>query len=173
MNYNPFEKTALRRKELSKPMRELIDRNLLTGTILDMGCGHGNDVKTLLAKGWDIVGYDKYNMEFNRDELLNKRYDVVTCNYMFNVIPDLKEHNDMVKKLRSLSDNVYIAVRTDTKAIKDTWRWDSESMGYWTPRNSFQRFYDDYGEVEEWFGDVEYIIDNSSMKLFKLREKQQ
>lgn len=168
MQYNPFKKTALRRKELSKPMRELFSLGLLKGNILDVGCGYGFDVKKLSELGLDIVGYDKYNVEFNDTKVVHKRYDVVTCNYMFNVIPDLEEHRKMVELLRSLSDNVYIAVRTDVKAIKSTWKWDSDAWGYWTPRKSFQRFYDDYGEINEWFGDVEYIIDDNSMKLFKL-----
>lgn len=170
MQYNPFEKTALRRKELSKPMRELFKRNLLTGKIIDFACGHGFDVQKLSELGLDIVGYDKYNAEFKDGELLQHRYDVVTCNYMFNVIPDLEEHSKTLELLRSLSDNVYIAVRTDTKAIKDTWKWDMKSMGYWTPRGSFQRFYDDYGLMDDVFGELEYIIDDASMKLFKLKE---
>lgn len=170
MQYNPFEKTALRRKEFSRPMRELFKRDLLTGKVLDFACGYGFDVKKLSELGLDIVGYDRYNVVFSDTQMLHKRYDVVTCNYMFNVIPDLEEHSKMIELLRSLSDNVYIAVRTDTKAIKSTWKWDRESWGYWTPRGSFQRFYDDYGEIQEWFGDVEYIIDDYSMKLFKLKE---
>lgn len=170
MQYNPFEKTALRRKELSKPMRELFKRDLLTGKVLDFACGHGFDVKKLSELGLDIVGYDRYNVAFSDTQTLHKRYDVVTCNYMFNVIPDLEEHSKMIDLLRSLSDNVYITVRTDVKAIKETWRWDNVSKGYWTTRGSFQRFYDDYGDMQEWFGDVEYIIDDYSMKLFKLKE---
>lgn len=73
----------------------------------------------------------------------------------------------MCSMLLSLYNNVYIAVRSDCKAVKDTWQYDSINKGYITPKNTFQRFYDE-NLITELFGDVEYVVNNSSLKLFRV-----
>lgn len=169
--YNPF-KTAIKRRELSKPMTILLTKNLLHGKILDFGCGYGIDVKILSVHpfNYNIQGYDKHSPEFSKNyALMNDNYDIITCNYMFNVIPNLETHRIILDTLRSMCKVAYIAVRTDTKAIKDNWKWDNKAQGYWTTTGTFQRFYDDYGLMDELFGEVEYIADNNSMKLFKIK----
>lgn len=169
--YNPF-RTAIKRRELSKPMTILLTKELLHGKILDFGCGHGIDVKLLSSPplNYNIRGYDAYSPEYkNNIHLLEERYDIITCHYMFNVIPDLETHRKVLDTLRSMCKVAYIAVRTDTKAIKENWKWDSKAQGYWNTTGTFQRFYDDYGLMDELFGEVEYIVDNNSMKLFKIK----
>ena len=138
--YNPFEKTALNRASISVPTRNLINNNLLYGKILDYGCGYGYDYLYLLNLGLDISGYDKYNVVFNHNYLLGTHYDVVYANYVFNTIPTLREHKDVVNQLRSIGDNVYITLRNDTRAIKDNWEYIKEDDVYWTGR-SYQRYY--------------------------------
>ena len=168
-NYNPFIKTAIVRKGTSKPMRILREKGLLKGKILDYGCGHGEDTNILkMDYGINIVGYDKFNDTYNSEELLNKKYDIATCNYVLNVIPDLDEHKDVIELLRQLSDNVYICVRSDIKAIRENWVYNEQQLGYWTTNNSFQRFYN-ADMIEKLFGEVEYISNNSSFKLFKIK----
>ena len=106
--YNPF-KTAISRNCLSVPMRELVNLNIfnLTDKCIDIGCGKGQDVIFLRYLGVNIIGYDKYNPKFNDDKLLDNIYDLVTCNYVFNVI-DLEEHKRLLNKINKLSDNVFI-----------------------------------------------------------------
>lgn len=171
--YNPFKKTALQRKTLSKPMRILLENKYFikpVNSILDYGCGHGTDVKILNEKYFlDIYGYDKYNPKFDFNFVLEKEYDVVTCNYVFNVIPSPTEHKLTLNLLKSLGDNIYISVRADKKAVKDTWKYDDVLLGYWTPKGSFQRFYNEE-RVAELFGQVEYIHKDSSLLLFKIQK---
>lgn len=168
MNYNPF-RTAMKRQALSKPMRELKERGLLQGKILDYACGHGDDVKFLKEQGYDIIGYDYFNGKFNcLSAIVGKRYDVLTCNYMFNVIQRPCNHEAMLEIVQGLADTVYIAVRSDIKAIKPTWIHSVEDDGYWTSTGTFQRFYNE-DKVRQYFGEVEYIINDSSMKLFKIK----
>ena len=121
--YNPF-KTAISRNGLSVPMRELINLNIfnLTDKCIDIGCGKGQDVLFLQYMGINIVGYDEYNNEYKDDKLLNDKYDIVTCNYVFNVI-DLDEHKELLNKINELSDNIYITVRSDSRAIKSNWKY--------------------------------------------------
>ena len=166
--YNPFI-TALTRTSLSVPMRELINLCLfdLDSKCIDIGCGKGQDVEFLKYLGVDIVGYDRYNPSFKDDKLLDNTYDIVTCNYVFNVICDLQEHKELLNNIKKLSDNIYISVRSDNKAIKDTWEYIKENDCWRTPKNTYQRFYTEE-MINTYFGDVEYIISNGSLKLFKL-----
>lgn len=168
VGYDPYKKTALKRKTLSVPMRHLHENGLLHGKILDFGCGNGDDVAALNNYGYDIKGYDGFNPMWLDNSLLDERYDVVTCNYVMNVIPSLKEHSEVVDRLKRLGSEVYISVRTDKKAVKPNWKWVDESQGYWTPKDSFQRFYCET-MVDIFFGDVEYLINNSSLMLFRMK----
>ena len=169
--YNPFT-TALTRTSLSVPMRELMNLCLfdLDSKCIDIGCGKGQDVELLKYLGIDIVGYDRYNPNFRYDKLLESTYDTITCNYVFNVIYDLQEHKELLNKIKLLGNNIYISVRSDKKAIKDTWEYIEENDCWRTPKNTYQRFYTEE-MINTYFGQVEYIISNTSLKLFKLVNK--
>lgn len=170
--YNPFKLTAItRRGLLSKPMDKLLTTGRLRAgmTVLDIGCGKGEDVQLLRNNhNINIVGYDKFNEAYRDINLLNRRYDVVTCNYCFNVIPELHEHEELLNTISRLGREVYISVRADIKAIKDTWEYIDEYDCWKTSKGSYQRFYNEDRMVEDYFGKVEYIINDSSTKLFKL-----
>ena len=163
--YNPFKTTAIKRDSLSIPVRYLVEKNLLQGRILDYGCGRGFDVESLRNQGYNIIGYDKYNLKFKEESLLNKSYDTVMCNYVFNVIADLKEHEEVRQLLKSLTNNVYVSVRSDISSVKDTWEYDEENLGYWTPSNSFQRFYTPE-MLNSLFGRVSLLRKTSSFIIF-------
>ena len=167
--YNPFKKTALSRTSPSVPTRTLHKKGLIQGKCLDVGCGKGFNVKWLKEHGIHIEGYDKFNEEFKNEELLNDKYDTVICDYVFNVVPDLNEHKELLEKLKNIGENIYISVRSDDKAIRPTWEFIKECDCYKTPKNSYQRFYDE-GKVIEMFGEVEFIISNTSLRLFKIKK---
>ena len=103
--------TAKEREYLSYPAKILLMKNLLLGEILDFGCGYGNDVKLLKAKGVNIEGYDKHFFP----EHPNKKYDTIICFYVLNVLlPEeqatvLMELSQLIKQ----TGKVYIAVRRD------------------------------------------------------------
>lgn len=167
--YNPYIKTALKRNKLSKPMRILKERSLLNGNIIDFGCGNGDDVNILKTENCKIEGYDKFNSNFKYDYLLELQYDVVTCNYVFNTIPELDTHEETLKLIKRLGQDVYISVRSDIKAINSNWIWSDDECGWWTSKGSFQRFYDEE-LISKLFGDVEYIHSGNDFKLFKLNK---
>lgn len=165
-NYNPF-KTAIKRNGLSKPTKILKDKGLLKGSILNYGCGYNEDGIILSKEGFNIFSYDKFNLEYRDDELLNRKYDTVICNYVLNVIDDLEIHKKVLEQLKELGENIYICVRSDVKAIKPSWTYNEEQLGYWTTSNTFQRFYDEE-TVSKLFGEITYISKNNSFKLFKI-----
>src|SRR5690554_5122575 len=103
--------TAKEREYLSFPAKILFNKNLFIGDVLDFGCGFGNDVKKLKAKGFNVQGYDKYHFP----EYPSKRFDTIICFYVLNVLlPEeqatvLMELSQLVKP----TGKVYIAVRRD------------------------------------------------------------
>lgn len=166
-NYNPF-KTALTRTSLSAPTRHLFQSNLLNGKILDYGCGKGSDVAILKEMGYNAAGYDKFNPKYKNNELLKDHYDIAICNYVFNVIHSLEEHKEVLNILERIADKVYIAVRTDVKAIQDNWIYDKDNLGYWTPKGTYQRFYSD-GLIKKLFNNqAEVIKVGNGYKLLKI-----
>ena len=76
-------KTAITRKKFSKPTKWLIcNRALLAETphhCLDYGCGKGLDADFL-----EMDAYDPYYRPHGL--LLERKYNVIVCNYVINVI---------------------------------------------------------------------------------------
>ena len=147
----------------------MIDNNYISkcDKIIDFGCGRGKDTELLKTQGFNIVGYDEHNIDFQDYTILLSTYDVVICNYVFNVIPSLTDHRKLIDVLKGLSNEVYISVRKDTKAIKSNWIYKEEYLGYFTTRKTFQRFYD-IDMIDNLFGKVEVIKETSSYILIRL-----
>jgi hypothetical protein len=123
--------TAIRRKKLSAPMAWLVesgnirpwDDGYLRLDMLDYGCGHGFDADEL-----DMDGYDPNHRPWN---VPAGSYDVVTCNYVLNVLDTNEAILDTIKAVqRCLSGAgvAYVTVRAD----------DQNLNGY-TSRGTYQR----------------------------------
>lgn len=70
--------TAIKRTDLSVPVRYLLQHSLLKGRILDFGCGFGYDTDELKQRGYDITGYDYYY----RIEYPEGKFDTIFCVYL-------------------------------------------------------------------------------------------
>lgn len=126
VNKNQFtpQVTAIKRRSLSAPISWLVRRHyILPGksTILDYGCGYGQDVLWLRAwnQGKSVIGYDPYH----RDTEISMSFpfagqlffDNVLCTYVFNEI----DEQSQLELLRTLwrhtraGGYIYIAVRRD------------------------------------------------------------
>lgn len=105
-------KTAITRKRPSKPMSilETFGQFVNYHTKLDYGCGKGFDA--------DHFGMTKYDPYFFPDKPTGL-FDMITCNYVLNVIPDQAERVQVLRDIQSLlADEIsaaYIAVRRDLK----------------------------------------------------------
>ena len=73
--------TAKERNTPSLPIRMLYDRKLIQGRVLDYGCGFGQDVRFLRAKGFDAYGYDPHHAP----DLPTGTFDTIVCFYVLNV----------------------------------------------------------------------------------------
>ena len=146
--------TAISRQSMSRPMVKLQKQGYFDNKrVLDYGCGKGFDVETLKAQGFDITGYEP----FASDKYLqvpSGRFDIITNNYVLNVIENVEERKELIEKMKKMSDFVVITVRADKKSIKPTWKKFND--GYLTPKNTFQKIYDEKSLKEE-FGDVEIL----------------
>lgn len=103
--------TAIKRTDLSVPTRYLLQHNLLTGRILDFGCGYGYDTDELKRQGHDIVGYDYYY----RPDYPEGKFDTIICNYVLNVLEPYAQAEVMmnVTNLLKPQGTAFYAVRRD------------------------------------------------------------
>ena len=156
--------TAIKRTAHSVPYKEHIRAGRLDGkTVLDYGCGKGYDVTECRAKGYDVKGYDAYATGWYK--LPAGVFDVVTCNYVLNVIESPAERAEVVAHIKSLGDTAYITVRADVDAIRDSWQ--KYQDGYYTKGKTFQKIYTKESLVKE-FGAVEILTANSKYIMFKV-----
>lgn len=105
--------TAKDRVGPSFPTRLLLRAGLLTGRVLDFGCGTGTDVSFLRARGIDAIGFDPHYYPSEP----TGRYDTIICHYVVNVLlPEEQSHVLMaVSELLEPHGSAYFSVRRDIK----------------------------------------------------------
>lgn len=109
---NPYSHlTAKERDRPSLPVRILLERDLLTGEILDFGCGFGRDVQFLRSKGFSTHGYDPYYFP----ELPKQKFDTIICFYVLNVLFPQQQNEVLMEVAQRLkpTGRAYFAVRRD------------------------------------------------------------
>lgn len=105
--------TAIKRTDLSVPVRYLLEKNLLKGKILDFGCGFGYDTDELKKRGFNIVGYDYYY----RSDFPKGKFDTIICVYVLNVLEPYAQAEVLmnITNLLSPKGTAFFAVRRDIK----------------------------------------------------------
>lgn len=162
------QRTAIKRKGCSRPMKcALADKVLVPGmSLLDYGCGHGQDVEFATELGIDARGYDSY---FFPDEP-PKSADVVALIYVLNVIENPIERKAILKKAFALA-NICLVVAVQPPKAKAKGA-SAFGDGYRTTRNTFQKYYRT-GELKEFLTNTlkttPYSADTTTRYLFKDR----
>jgi DNA phosphorothioation-associated putative methyltransferase len=143
-------RTAIKRYDLSKPVKLLLERGLLQkqDTIFDYGCGHGMDIEALQSLGYTVSGWDPAF----RPNGAKSESEVVNLGYVLNVIENSQE------RIRALRDAFQFARRlmvvSTMVAGQET---DSHTRpygdGFLTKTNTFQKFYEP-GELESLIEDT-------------------
>lgn len=115
MDYTKASKlTAISRKLPSVPMRWLRKQEKLQGNMLDYGCGKGKDADYYMMERYDP---NWRTTEENIDVLLPNHYDVITCNYVLNTLPqsEMPAILNTVQRLLKNDGIAYFTVRRDIK----------------------------------------------------------
>ncbi len=97
-------KTAIRRNALSLPVKCLCRDNLVDTetTVFDYGCGHGENIDLLNAQKIPCHGWDP---AYRPDEP-HVASDVVNLGYVINVIEDLEERSQTLRRAWGLARKV-------------------------------------------------------------------
>ena len=131
-------RTAIDRNQLSQPMQILARHNYFNGnySILDYGCGKGDDMRELEAHGIDISGWDPVHCPDG--ELLNS--DLVNLGFVLNVIEERSERLETLARAWEYADKILIVsvMIAGENVIR---QFTPYKDGIITSRNTFQRYY--------------------------------
>jgi len=130
--------TAIDRYKLSVPLQNLARHGFLDGSysILDYGCGKGDDLKELQAHELDAVGWDPVYLPDGEKRLS----DVVYLGFVLNVIEDPDERKACLIKAARLSQKLLIiSVMLENQQSSEELSSYKDSV--LTKRDIFQKFY--------------------------------
>lgn len=132
-------KAALKRSELSRPVKVALEANLFSEgtTFFDYGCGNGEDVKRISELGYDSHGWDPY---YRPNEILQAA-DIVNLGYIINIIEDMVERREILMKAWKLTQQVLIV---SAQVLVDDRRRGliAYGDGMVTNPDSFQKYYE-------------------------------
>src|SRR5712692_11541582 len=89
-------RTAIKRSDISRPIRLALEHGLLNHetTFFDYGCGYGDDINRLRELGLESTGWDPI---YRRTENL-KASEIVNLGYVVNVIEDPAERAGVLRE---------------------------------------------------------------------------
>ena len=131
-------RTAIIRRDLSQPIQMLVSHRIVTEstTVLDYGCGQGDDVAALAAGGFQAFGWDPhYAPDGPRHPA-----DVVNLGFVLNVIEDRHERTE------TLMAAYGFARRALSIAVMPLGKYTFDGLkpygdGYVTARGTFQKYF--------------------------------
>jgi len=166
-------KTAINRDKLSLPMQLLARHNYFDGSfsILDYGCGKGDDVRELEAHGLDISAWDPVH----RPDGNKQKVNIVNLGFVINVIEDRKERNQALKDAFNHATSILSvaamiggeSITSQFKAFKD---------GIITSRNTFQKYFSQSelkSYIESTLGETAIAVSPGVFFVFKDKDEEQ
>lgn len=130
--------TALSRDKLSVPMFLIAQRGYLDGSfsVLDYGCGRGDDLRELEEHGVPCVGWDPVHLP----ETDIEPCDIVNLGYVLNVIEDVDERRQTLERAFSYTSKfLVVSVMLGNERVFE--RYKPYKDGVITSRNTFQKYY--------------------------------
>jgi DNA phosphorothioation-associated putative methyltransferase len=140
-------RTALKRYDLSRPLRSVLAAGLLSKdeTILDYGCGRGGDVRYLSGQGFRCHGWDPVFAPTASCQPA----DVVNIGYVVNVIENSVERADTLRRAWALARRLLIVSARLKNEAPDHTVGSAYEDGVITARGTFQKFFDQ-SELRIW-----------------------
>ncbi len=138
-------RTAIKRYDLSRPVKQLLEHGLLrkADSFFDFGCGHGMDIEALRTLGYGAQGWDPA-FQPNAPKVGS---DVVNLGFVLNVIEEPTERTIALKEAFSLAKRLLVVSVMATGQESDAHSRPYRD-GFLTKANTFQKFYAP-GELEE------------------------
>ncbi len=132
-------KTAISRAALSAPMYLLFTGGLIrpNNTVLDYGCGQGDDVRALKDNGYNALGWDPH---FQPSLSSLKHSHITNLGFVLNVIEDPEERAEALRRSFSLTE-ACLAVSAMLYGKSDLSSARPYRDGYLTSRNTFQKYF--------------------------------
>lgn len=97
--------TSINSSKLPRIYKLTADRIASSDKVIDYGCGKYFDNYNL---GSNFFGYDPYNRP--NDEILNDKYDIALCSNVLNVIAEVENRVDLLRRLKEIAQKVFITV---------------------------------------------------------------
>lgn len=149
-------RTALVRGDLSRPFRTALADGLLSAgtTVMDYGCGRGDDLRFLEERGYHGAGWDPVHAPHGA----RHEADIVNLGYVVNVIEDPMERRDALRQAWSLARRVLVVsarLRTETQGLTAM----PYADGMLTRRRTFQKFFEQQ-ELRTW---IEQALETPSV----------
>lgn len=131
-------RTAMARRALSTPMQALWRHGYLAAphSVLDYGCGRGDDLAALRAVGLEASGWDPYF----RPDGARAEADVVNLGFVLNVIEDPAERADALLRAYGFARRV-LAVSALVGGRTAFERYRLFRDGVLTSRGTFQKYF--------------------------------
>jgi DNA phosphorothioation-associated putative methyltransferase len=131
-------RTAIIRRDLSQPVQMLVSHRIVTEstTVLDYGCGQGDDVAALAANGFHAFGWDPHYAPDGP----RRPADIVNLGFVLNVIEDRHE------RAETLVAAYGFARRALSVAVMPLGKYTFDGLkpygdGYVTARGTFQKYF--------------------------------
>lgn len=143
-------KTAIDRYSLSAPMQSLYRHSYLTGkhSLLDFGCGKGDDVRILRQNNIEVTGWDPVYFP----EVQKVESDIVNLGFVINVIEDQVERRKTLITAYKLAERILVvSVMIGGESISS--KFEKHGDGIITSRNTFQKYYSQK-EIKTYIEDV-------------------
>lgn len=130
--------TAINRDKLSAPFQRLARHHFLDGehSIFDYGCGKGDDAKELEAHGLNINSWDPVH----KPDAEIVKSDIVNLGFVLNVIEDLDERSETLKKAWQTSNKLLVVSVMLAGSAKQE-QFTRYKDGVITKWNTFQKYY--------------------------------
>lgn len=140
-------RTAIVRPDLSRPLKCAIADSLVSAEthVLDYGCGRGGDLRCLAAMGYAASGWDP----IHRPDSERRRSPVVNLGYVVNVIEDVDERRETLRRAWDLAEEILIVsarMSVDGRRLTDVREY---ADGCLTSRGTFQKFFAQQ-ELRDW-----------------------
>jgi DNA phosphorothioation-associated putative methyltransferase len=144
------DRTAIRRNDLSRPIRTALSDGMLSpqSEIFDYGCGHGDDIRLLEEAGFRAFGWDPAH----KPDGLLRPAEVVNLGYVVNVVEDPQERSESLRSAWKLAGRILI-VAARLKSDQALKAFDVLEDGYLTRLQTFQKFFDQQ-ELRDWIESV-------------------